>query len=85
MSVNIIKKYLSASCSGIDSLIRLWNRRGRDRMVVIFTTTCAISACHHLSSNPAHGEVYSIQHYVIKFVSDSFLRFPPTMALTVTI
>jgi hypothetical protein len=22
-------------------------------------------------SNPAHGEVYSIQHYVIKFVSDS--------------
>jgi len=23
-----------------------------------------------VSSNPAHGEVYSIQHYVIKFVSD---------------
>ena len=23
-----------------------------------------------MSSNPAHGEVYSIQHYVIKFVSD---------------
>ena len=23
-----------------------------------------------LSSNPAHGKVYSIQHYVIKFVSD---------------
>jgi len=22
------------------------------------------------SLNPAHGEVYSIQHYVIKFVSD---------------
>jgi hypothetical protein len=22
------------------------------------------------SSNPAHGEMYSIQHYVIKFVSD---------------
>ena len=22
------------------------------------------------SSNPAHGEVYSIQHYVTKFVSD---------------
>jgi hypothetical protein len=22
-----------------------------------------------VSSNPAHGEVYSIQHYVIKFVS----------------
>jgi hypothetical protein len=23
-----------------------------------------------MSSNPAHGEVYSVQHYVIKFVSD---------------
>ena len=23
-----------------------------------------------VSSNPAHGEVYSKQHYVIKFVSD---------------
>ena len=42
---------------------------GRDRMVVGFTTSCAISAFHYLpvslSSNPAHGEVYSIQHYVI--------------------
>ena len=33
------------------------------------------------SSNPAHGEVHSIQHYVIKFVSDlrqdgGFLRVP---------
>ena len=23
-----------------------------------------------LNSNPAHGEMYSIQHHVIKFVSD---------------
>jgi hypothetical protein len=23
-----------------------------------------------VSSNPAHGEVYSIQHYVTKFISD---------------
>jgi hypothetical protein len=42
---------------------------GHDRMVVGFTTTCAISAYHRLiaSSNPVHGEVYSIQHehYVI--------------------
>jgi hypothetical protein len=37
-------------------------------MVVVFTTTCAISVCHNVvSSNPIHGEVYSIQHYVIKF------------------
>ena len=37
-----------------------------------------------VNSNPAHGEVYSIQHYAIKFVSDlqqvsgflRVLRFP---------
>jgi hypothetical protein len=46
-----------------------------------------------VSSNPFHGEVHSIQHYVIKFVSDlwqvdSFLRvlrFPPPIKLTGTI
>jgi hypothetical protein len=26
-----------------------------------------------VSSNPAHGEVYSIQHYVIKFASKIFI------------
>ena len=43
-----------------------------------------------MSSNPVHGEVYSIQHYVIKFVSDlgqvsGFLRvlwIPPQIKLT---
>jgi hypothetical protein len=40
--------------------------------------------------NPAHGEVYAIQHYVIKFVSDlrqvgGFLLFPPPIKLTTTI
>jgi hypothetical protein len=37
-----------------------------------------------VSSNPVHGEVYSVQHYVIKFVSElrqlggflQVLRFP---------
>ena len=44
---------------------------GRNRMVVGFTTTYVIlCAYHHQSLNPVHGEVYSIQHYVIKFVSD---------------
>jgi len=67
---------------------------GRDRMVVGFTTTQAISAYHLVvSSNPAHAEIYSIQHYVIKFVSDlrrvggflRVLRFPPPIKLTATI
>jgi hypothetical protein len=45
-----------------------------------------------VSTNPTHGKVYSIQHYVIKFVSDmqqisGFLRvlqFPPPIKLTAT-
>ena len=55
--------------------------RDRDRMVFGFTTTCIISVYHHYSydSNPPQGEIYSIQQYVIKIVSDllqdgSFLR-----------
>ena len=46
-----------------------------------------------VSSNPAHGEVYSMQHYVIKFVSDlrqvggflQVLLFPPPIKLAVTL
>ena len=69
--------------------------RGHDRMGVGFTTTCAISDYHYyvLSSNSAHEEVYSIQQYVIKFVSDlrhagCSLRvfwFPRRIKLTTTI
>jgi hypothetical protein len=42
-------------------------------VVVGFTTTCAISAV--VSSNPAHGMVYFIQHYVIKFATSQWF-FP---------
>ena len=46
-----------------------------------------------MSSNPVHGEVYSMHHFVIKFVSDlsqvggflQVLRFPPPIKLTATI
>jgi len=68
---------------------------GCDRMVVGFTTTYVISAYHHLHCEfePCSGEVYSIQHYVIKFVNDlrqdggflRVLRFPPPLKLTTTI
>jgi hypothetical protein len=45
------------------------------------------------SSNPAHGQVYSIQRYTIKFVSDfrqdggflQILWFPPPIKLTTTV
>jgi len=56
-------------------------RRGLDHMVVdlqlpvqsVPITTKVVSL------NPLHGEVYLIQHYVIKFVSGflQVLRFPP--------
>ena len=46
-----------------------------------------------VSSNPAHGELYSIKHYVIKFESDlrqvggflQVLRFPPPIKQIATI
>ena len=41
--------------------------RGRDRMIIGFETTSSITT-EVVSSNPAHGEVYSIRHYGIKFV-----------------
>jgi len=43
-----------------------------------------------VNSNPAYGVVYSVQHYVIKFVSDlrhiiGFLRCPSPLKLTAAI
>ena len=55
---------ITAQCEG---------RRGRDRMVVGFATTYiqSVSIINKVvSSNPVHSELYPIQHYVIKFVSD---------------
>ena len=70
---------------GINFLF-LWSWRGcrgSDSMVVGFTATYAISAYHlkRFEFESCHGEVYSIQHYVIKFVVDlrqvgGLLRFP---------
>jgi len=54
-------------------------------MVVGLITNCAISVYHHqrCEFESRSGKVYSIQHYMIKFVTDlgqvvDFLRFPPT-------
>ena len=67
-------------------------------LVIRFTATCAIRQSVPItikvaSSNPDHGELYSIQHYVMKFVNDlrqvdrfpRVLRFPPPIKLTSTI
>ena len=65
------------------------------RMVVGFMTISAIGVnCHKPCELEFHSdEVYSIQHYVIKFVIDlrqvsgflRILRFPPPIKLTTTI
>jgi hypothetical protein len=43
-------------------------RRGHDRMVVVFTTIYSIDAYHYTRCDfqSSSGEVYSVQHYVIK-------------------
>jgi hypothetical protein len=74
---------LSTLCNLINTLNYIRGCSGHDRMVVGFITTEVVS------SNPAHGDVYSIQHYVIKLVSDlrqvgGFLWFPPPVKLAAT-
>jgi hypothetical protein len=61
-----------------DSFMNLWmkflimrGRRGSDRMVDLKLPMQSVPITTKVvSSNPVHGKVYSIQHYVIKFVSD---------------
>jgi hypothetical protein len=74
---------LNATSNNI-SVILLWcGRRGRDRMVVGFTTTYAISAYHQRSCEFEYlsDEVYSIQHYVITidsyFITEILLKVAP--------
>jgi hypothetical protein len=60
-------------------------RGRRDHLVVVFTTIYIQSVAFTCEFESRSGEVYSIQHYVIKFVSalqkvSGFLwvlRFPP--------
>ena len=65
LSCNIQFICTCGSCHGYD----------HDHMVIGFTTTYAPMqsvpiTTKVVSSNPSYGEVHSIQHYVIKFVSD---------------
>ena len=66
----------------------LGGRRGRDRMVIPMQSVAITT--NVVSANPANDEMYSIQHYVIKFVSNmrqvgGFLWFPPSKKPTATI
>jgi hypothetical protein len=73
----------------------IYTVKGKEnRTVVGFTLQLSMQlvpiTTNVVSFNHAHGEVYSMQHYVIKFVTDleqvdSFLRvllFPPQIKVT---
>ena len=85
-----IAKYKRGFDLSLSSIFYMKGHCGRDRMVdlqlhmqLVPITTKVVS------SNSAHGTVYSIQQYVIKFVSDlrqvggflPVLRFPPLIKL----
>jgi hypothetical protein len=70
----------------------IWGCRGRDRIVIEFTTAYAISAYQHWCCEFEYWSGRGVQHY-IKFVSDlrqvggflRVLRCPPLIKLTATI
>jgi hypothetical protein len=63
---------------------------GRDQMNLQLTVQSVPITTKVVSLKPVHGEVYSIQHYVIKFISDLrlvsgflwILRLPSPIKLT---
>ena len=62
---NIESSHRIRQCCPVIGLLIIKGRRGRDRMVVGFTTT---------KVNPGHGKVYSIQLYIVPV---SHTRFSP--------
>jgi hypothetical protein len=86
--------YVKYTANRHNTIINIWSvRDARDRMVVGFTTTYAISAYHHWCYEFESRSGRGVHHYVIKCVSDlrqvgGFLRvlqFPPPIKLTATI
>ena len=64
--------------------------RSRDRMDLQIPVQSVAITCNVVTSNPAHGEVFSIQYYIIKLsvTFGSFLpvlRFPPPKKVTAMI
>ena len=77
----------------IGQILSSRGRRGRDRMVVGFTTIYEISAYHHCCCEFESRSGRGVQNYVITLVSDlrqvngflRVIRFPPPIKLTATI
>jgi hypothetical protein len=64
----------------------------RERLINVIPMQLVPITTNIVSTNPAHGVVYSIQHYVIKFSDLRYLeeffwvlRLPPSIKLTATI
>ena len=90
------KAPLNRTCFAIHNNVRTLptkikrGRRGRDRMVVAFITTCAISIYHHerCEFEPRLWRgVFDTTLYdkSLSVTCDGFLRFPPPLKLTSTI
>ena len=83
---SFIKSVQKGSHSTCNTWMEIWGHRLHS-VLIIPLTQCSFL---FFRSNPVHGEVYSLQHYVIKFVSDlrqvggflRVLRFPPPIKLT---
>jgi hypothetical protein len=93
---HVAKKYTPIQTIILDGIVPYTTegRGGRDLMVVgLQLHVQSVPITTKVSLNPIHGEMYSIKHFVIKFVSDfrqigGFLlvhRFPPPIKLTATI
>ena len=88
-----VDRKISKGQSRDNYIILLLNSKGDFVVVIVWQLDLQLPVqsvpitTNVVSSNPTHGEVYSIQNYVIKFVSDfrqvgGFLRFPPPIKLT---
>jgi hypothetical protein len=68
----------NAICQGAVMVVIVWCL---DLQLPVQSMSITINV---VSSNPVHGEVYSMEHYVIKFVSAFLraLRYPPSIKLT---
>ena len=62
-NIFLIMKFVNSHTRAVVGVVAWW-------LELILPVQSVYITTNVVSSNPANGEVYSIQHYVIKFVSD---------------
>ena len=88
--MKMFRKYQLVNINAINTEFLLTFYKGNSQMRVFWSHCRALT--NVVGSNPSHGQVYSIRHYVIKFVSDlqqfsdilQDLLFSPPIKLTIT-